>query len=588
MRPPGLCLPALCLLLFVPTLLAGPPDCKAGARTFLPCELTFAWSPSDSPSSAPYKDDLLRVEFRSPAHKTYLLHSFFDGSLRVRFSPTEAGAWTYHVLSDIKRYDDQEAGFTAADSSLPGFVTVANLRHWRTTDKKPHLWLAATVPWTAIDQPQLETWLDARRHDGFTHLSGPLLSAAGPLKPFASDGTPNPSYFSVLDDRLLAAAARGFTLDLLFADDSFLKTGILANYDAHEAIVRYLVARYGGLNVTWQGIPAFEDMVGARALLKDLYSLVQKYDGFDHPRSSGARNSTFPLLDDGWMNYLFEASSNPQLGAVEHQFTQQPEIHFVNSSQPDAFRHELWNATASGEYPAVSFESLQNEANVKVIRTWARILSGTRHWEFEPYFDVDGARAVGLNEVEYLAYADKPGIVEINLPRHKYNPSWINPITGEESELKDYRGEVFSRQTPDNNHDWILAVPRDGQKQSMLKYYYFESEDPPVQEVETDTARVPFEITDPDSVTLNPIIPAPFKVKVTRANRASRTMQYAWWGEVVGGPAGSRLLGLGASGTFSLPNELLNGTGDSLHVRLLAINANGKAYEIDRVYRLTR
>ena len=589
MRPAGLSRSALCLVFSVSSLFAaGPPACDMGARTFLPCELSFAWQPSDSPSFSPFKDDLLRVEFRSPSHKTYLLHAFYDGSLRIRFSPTEAGSWSYHVLSEVKRYDDKEASFNAADSSLPGFVNVANLRHWRTTDKKPHLWLSVDVPWARVDPTQLDEWLDARKHDGFTHLRGALLSAVAARKPFASDGTPDAGYFAALDDRVLTAAARGFTLDLLFADESFLKTGLLNNYDTHEPVIRYLVARYGGLNVTWQGIPAFEDTPGARPLLKDLYSVVQKCDGFDHPRSSGAHTSTFPLLNDGWMNYLVEGSGNPQLGAVEHQFTEQPEIHLVRATEPDAFRHEVWNATTNGEYPSVSFEGLKNEANVKVIKTWARIMAGTRHWELEPYFDVDGARAVGLNEVEYLAYAEKPGIVEINLPRHKYNPSWINPITGEESELKDYRGEVFSRQTPDNSHDWILQVPREGHKESMLKYYYFESEDPPIQEVETDTAKVPFAITDPDGDSYNPSIPAPYQVKVTRANRASRTMQYAWWGEVVGAPAGARLLGLGSSGTFFLPNELLSGPGDSLHVRLLAINANGKAYEVDRVYRLSR
>ncbi len=51
---------------------ASVPSCSAGARTFLPCELTF-----DLPAEAQaYRNDVLRVEFRSPAHKTYLMHAF--------------------------------------------------------------------------------------------------------------------------------------------------------------------------------------------------------------------------------------------------------------------------------------------------------------------------------------------------------------------------------------------------------------------------------------------------------------------------------------------------------------------------------
>ena len=285
------------------------------------------------------------------------------------------------------------------------------------------------------------------------------------------------------------------------------------------------------------------------------------------------------------MNYLIEASPDPQLGAVEHQFTQQPEVHVVQATEPAAFRHELWNATTNGEYPSVSYAALQNDQNVKAAETWFRVVSQTRHWELEPYFDVNGARSVGLDEVEYLAYAQKPGIIEITLPKHKYNPVWINPATGEETPLKDYRGEVFSRETPDNSHDWVLTVPRDGEKGNLAKYYYFESQEPPIQEVETDPAKAPFEVVEPggDAVSLSD--PLHFSVKLTRANRASRVMQYIWWGETVQGGEGPRLLGLGSNG---ISNGLAAITSDApnLNVRVEAINANGKAYEVDKVFEL--
>ena len=215
------------------------------------------------------------------------------------------------------------------------------------------------------------------------------------------------------------------------------------------------------------------------------------------------------------------------------------------------------------------------------------MLSQTRHWEFEPYFDVSGARAVGLNEVEYLAYAQTPGIIEITLPKHKYNPVWVNPETGEELPLKDYRGEVFSRQTPDNSHDWVLTVPRDGEKENLAKYYYFESQEPPVQEVEVDPAKAPFEVVQPGGDAISLSDPIPYSVKITRANRASRLMQYVWWGETVEGGEGPRLLGVGAAGTSTSLNKM-TGDSPSLNVRVEAINANGKAYEIDKVYELKR
>ena len=110
-----------------------------------------------------------------------------------------------------------------------------------------------------------------------------------------------------------------------------------------------------------------------------------------------------------------------------------------------------WTSTTNGEYPSLSYESLRNEANLRAVQTWFKVLSDTRHWELEPYFDVDGARAVGLEEVEYLAYAQTPGVVEITLPKHKYNPVWVNPISGERypnfpktlHEVREWNGEYF-------------------------------------------------------------------------------------------------------------------------------------------------
>lgn len=554
------------------------PSCLEGARTSLPCELAF---PFQAGKFSPYRDMLLTVEFRSPEAMTIRLIGFAqEGKLHVRFTPTQPGTWTYRTTSMLPGLDGKEATFNVADSGMPGMVTVANVRHWRTAKRQPHLWLAAGAPWLKLTQPEFESWLDARKKDGFTHVRGTLLSMNGTAKPWDGEGTPNEQYFAALDDRLLAAANRGFALDLIVADESVKEL-------PPTEMIRYVVARYGALNVTWQGLAHFDDRAGTRAQLKALGEGLKKFDGYAHPRSSDAEVSSSPLLNDGWMTFLMEASPHAEVGAVEHQFTHQPQIHVINSTEPVEFRRELWSATTNGEYPSVSYEALQNAQNMKAIEVWKNIMINTRHWEFEPYFDVSGATAAGLEEIEYLAYAPKGGIVEINVPKHKYNPQWVNPATGEEIPLKDYKGETFSRTTPDNTHDWILEFPRDGKKESMAKYYFFESVDAPVQEVEGEPTRVPFQIAEPAGDELNSKIPTPFKTKITRANRASRTMEYLWWGDVVGSGEGPRLLGVGSSGNLTIPAFLLSGPGGNLSLRLESINANGKAYELDRVYRLT-
>ena len=581
----------LALLPSLPLLARSLPSCSSSARTFSLCELSFNWNDSELPQGlSPYKDELLNIEFRSPHADTYLIRGFWDGghTLRVRFSPLQAGTWTYRITSPIKRFDGQEQTFTAADSGRPGFVSVANLRHWWTTNKQPHLWLGAGAPPSSVDQTAFDTWLDARKHDGFTHIRSTLMTSDGALKPFNGPFQPNFAYFTALDQRLLDIDDRGLTADLILADDAFVKGGTFSDFGQLQALVHYLVARYGALNCDWQGIEQFEDIKDSRALLKNIEDLINRFDTYHHPRSTDARVTTTPLLNDGWMNFLIEASPNPQLGAVEHQFTAQPQVHIVTSVEPVAFRHELWTSTTNGEYPSVSYQALQNPANVKAAQVWFQVMSDTRHWELEPYFDVDNARALGLDEVEYLAYADKPGIVEVSLPKHKYNPVWVNPITGEEDPLKNYRGEVFSRPVPDGSHDWVLQVPREGHMKGMLKSYYFESQAPPVQEVEINGEKTPFEIAEPSSDVIDVSKSIPFAIKLTRPNRATRVMEYVWSGEVVADGQGSRVLAIGADGTFQFPVDLIQNFPANLTLRLMAINANGKAYEIDKVYQLTR
>jgi hypothetical protein len=336
-------------------------------------------------------------------------------------------------------------------------------------------------------------------------------------------------------------------------------------------------------------------MAGSRGLLRDMGLFLKQLDGFRHPRSSDARASSSPLLGDGWMNYIIEASPRPEVAAIEHQFTEMPSIHVISTAEPAGFRHELWNATTSGQYLSVPYEALRNDANAKAVETWYKLVSDARHWEYEPFFDVSGARAVAVDGrkdpnaevdfVECLTYAQSPGIVEVTLPRHKYNPYWVNPATGEEIPLKDIRTEVISRQTPDNTNDWVLYLPREGRKESMARSYYFESITPPVQEPEVDVAKTPFDVVDPAGEQLSLQAPVPFKIKLTKNNRATRAMQYAWWGEVISSGEGLRLLAIGPSGFLSVPKALAS-PGGILTLRLEAINANGKAYEIDKVYTL--
>ncbi len=572
-------------------LRAAAPGCENNAQAYAPCELAFDWKEGEiSAGSTPFKDDVLHVEFRSPNAKTYLMRSFWDGghNLRVRFTPTEEGAWKYRITSSISRYEAKEGQFSVAATSSPGYVKVANVRHWWTENKSPHLWLAAEAPWLEMSQPEFQAWVDARKADGYTHIRGALLTGRNAKQlPVAGD-TPNFAYFAALDECLLYVQQKGLTADLLFADTSFQATRLLDQWETRDPLINYVLARYGALNVCWQGLEAFDQRPGSRETLRAIAAILKKSDTYRHPLSSDTKGISSTLLSDGWANYLIEGSPQPDVGAIEHQLTTKPLIHIVNATEPAAFRRELWQATMSTEYPSVSYAALQRPENVAAVKAWLKVMSGVRYWDNEPYFDVDGGSSMGVEEAEYVLYAPKPGHVDISLPKHKYQPYWLNPINGETIEVKDYKGEVFSQETPDSTHDWVLHVERQGHKEAMLKSYKFESYEVPVYEVETDPNKTSFEMVLPKDEELDVSKPVAYEIKLRKANRATRLMQYMWVGEIVAESEGTRLLATGPKGSFNFPVQLIQKEPAVLNLRLFGMNANGKVYELDRVVALKK
>ena len=568
---------AIVVFSVLPLLAQTPCD---GTPAYSPCEIAFDLSPADLAAHPnPYVSAQLRAEFRSPHFKTYMLPAFWDGTrkLIVRFTPTEAGPWTYRTTSNVAAFDAKEGAFNAAASESPGYVNAANFHHWATDDKKPHLWMgyiADRFPFSS--QAEFEQQLAVAAQNKFTHFRGSILGgAADRSRVYLAPDKPNPAYFDELDRRMLAIHKRGLTIDLMLASNPDYITGLFPDWQSRERFITYIVARYAPFNITWQGLEEFEDFRNGRALLKELGLNLKKLDAYQHPRSSNAKVTSAPLLPDGWMNFVIEATTDDVVGSVEHQFYQVPFVGVTDAQH-------LWNATMDGEYPEFHGDG------PAVCRYWFDFIADTRHWELEPYFDVDGARAVALEDVEYIAYIEHPGPpVEISVEKHGYDVWWFNPATGESIEQKKYKGEHYTGEAPDKSHPWVLLVAREGRKESMLKSYKFDSREVPlVQDIETNPAKVPFVIVDPAGNSLEAGTPVKFSAKLTRETRATRAMMFLWTGEVSPDGQGFRVLGTGSPGSFRIPPSIALNFPAVLSVHLMALNANGKAYLADRVFQL--
>ena len=550
-----------------------------GAPAYSPCELRFELPAG---SADPYASPLIQIEFRSPHFKTFLMPGYYDGrQMVVRFAPTEGGQWIYKITSSIAGLDEKEGSFTAAASDSPGFVVPANVHHWATENKQPHLWFGDVADRIGfLPAADFEARLQTTVKNKFTHLRLSILGGAADARRVFPNGRPDEAYFAELDRRIREVNKRGIVADLVLAANPDAITALFPNWQSRQRLVRFLVARYAPMNITWQGLGEFEDYPGSRALLKEIGLELKKMDPYLHPRSTNARMTSTPLLADGWMNFVISRGTEPgddEMGSVEHQLYPVPFVGVTTAAR-------LWSSVMDGQY--VTFEgSSEFEA-----KNWFDFIADTRHWELEPFFDVDGGRAVALEGVEYIVYVEKPGPpVEVDIEKHNYDVSWFNPLTGQEIGEKKYHGEHYTSTPPDTAHPWVLHISREGRKEHMLRSWYFESRPLLMQEVEQTLAKVPYEIAAPAGDELSPGKPVAYAVKIRRATRATRTMMYYWTGEIAGGPEGFRVLGAGPQGTLQVPPVLAhsNNTG-VLTLRVTALNANGKVYLLDKLFQITQ
>ena len=592
-------------LALLPVALRAQTPC-ANVAAFSPCEMVFELSEQYAASHPnPYVSVDMKVEFRSPRGRTLAIPAYWDGGRRMvaRIAPTEGGQWDYLVTANVPDLDGKTGSFSTAASESPGFIHPANLHHWAYSEKgsnglyQAHLWMGATeLLFATMDDAAFQSMADARAAQKFNHLRGFAISEAQGGA-YSGPDAPNVAYFQRLDERVRYLNRKGIIADLILAGGPSYLIRLFPGADQRRRYVRYLVGRYAAMDVTWQGVEQFEDYPDGRALLKDLGGVLKQADPYQHPRSSGARVTATPLLEDAWMDYAACETADDNVGAIEHQIYPVPFVNLdfgredsgAGKSRPDdvdadAFRHRLWNAAMDGQSVTYantgSGAQYLNTPGTKAMTAWFDFFSDTRHWELEPYFDVDGGRALALEDTEYVVYIEKPGPLELTVVRHGYDVFWINPADGSTVKGKKFSGDHFTAEPPDRAHDWVLHVVREGRLEGMNKSYKFESQENVLQEIEANSPKVPFTIEQPTG-DISAAKPAAYAAKVTRETRATRQMMWLWLGDVARDGRGVRVLATGQKGTFTIPADLARSYPADMHLRLYGMNANGKVYEID-------
>ena len=549
----------------------------APVPAYSPCELVFNLNPAELKAHTnPYLTVQISAELRSPRHRTISLPAYWDGEKMVlRFAPNDVGTWDFRVTSNIQRYENAQGQITALETQRPGFIAPANGHHWRWSEsKKAHLWMGATVgDWVSLPDAEFRKLVDERAAQKFTHLRGYGVGMGSFRKP----DTPDMAFYRKLDDRISYINDKGLIADIVLGLKGNQLADALPGWQDRDRYVRYVAARYSAYNVTWEVVEEFETYKSGRDFAKEIGLLLKKHDPYAHPRTAGAALTSSPLLSDGWMDFISGNSNDEQLTSIEHQLYAVP---FVGAGVSG--RAALWNAAMSGQYP-----SHVSGADAKAFAAWFSFTDDNRYWEMEPYFDLDGGRAIAVPGVEYIVYIEKPnGPIEVRVEKHGYDVRWIDPATGAETPLKNFKGEKFVIEPPDRSHDWVLHLSREGKKESMLNSYKFESRPFLLQEVDTGGAKMPYGIAEPSGEEISASKPAAFAAKLRRETRGTRSMVYLWTGEVGTEGQGFRVLGTGTSGTFQLPPSYKKDLPAIMNMRVYGMNANGKLYSLDRIYRI--
>lgn len=562
----------------------------------------------------PYQSVELRAEFRDPRGDTYVMPGFWDGGrkLKIRFSPLSEGRWDFRVTSNIPRLSGKIDSFTATEATTSGFVIPFNVHHFRYSKTNTgHLWMGFTCyPFATIPADTFRRLADIRTKQKFNHMRGLILGDdATAARAIPSPDQINPEYFRFVDERILYLTQKGITFDLILGGSNGQLEKLLPNWRQRERYVRYLIARYAAMNITWQGFQDFESYADGAALLKEIGDLLKQADPYHHPRSTGTLSTSASIGGSGWQNYVTYHTYNPNLFAIEHQLYP---VAFVNAgfgsedsgagkTQPgdvdtDTFRKRMWNAAINGQ--SISFANTGTDGERGVDLKFAEspgaqqasrlydFFAQTRYFEIEPYFRVLNARALSLEEVEYIVYIEKPGpVVELMVQKSGYDVSWFNPITGEFVDEGKFKGEHYTAGAPpDATHDWVLYIRREGKKQGLGREYKFESFTPKMQDVVMNKKDVPFTIQLPSDPELTVGKRIEFNATLTRETAATRNIIWLWTGEVSASGRGYRALGSTQYGEFIIPADISREYPSALLVRVLALDGFGKLYGADKVY----
>ena len=578
-----------------------------------PCEIHITVATDDLVKFPnPYASVILRAEFRSPkGGRTKVIPAFWNSDNRfvLRFAPDFEGRWDFRLISNIPSLDKKTASFQASPARSAGFIEVFNIRYFKhPLPNIPHYWLGgtllnlSTLPWD-----EFREIVDQRAKEKFTHLRGLILGPPGnAAKVFPTPDQPSIEHFQELDRRIAYINSKDIIADLLFASSGEELSRLFPTRRFREEFIRYICARYAGYNITWQGLQEWESHPSSRTMLQQLATALDKYDPYSHPKSTGAAVSSATLAADEWQDYYTQNRFDPALASIEYEAYPAP---FINTgvgrpddaglSNTDTTRKQAWNAAVRGHYVTLADSETAN-LNSIVPGQLTRLhdfFAQTRYFDLLPHYRIIGGAALALQlvpwrserlvGVEYIVYAEKPGLIEVVMPKHGYSISWFNPVDGAWfDQKKKFKGDRYRSNTPDDLNDWVLYIRREGKKQDFNNSFILESKPLKSREIEHSVTALPFEIQMPEQSQLVVGQKHAFNATLKKNTIAAKRMLWLWTAELAGSDLGTQFVASTQSGTFNIPDNFAPHYPATLSLRVIGLDGAGRLFEAFKLYTL--
>ena len=577
-----------------------------------PCEIRLELSTAEAAEHPnPYSSITLRAEFRSPkGGRTKVMPAFWDGGRRfvLRFSPDYEGRWDFRIISNLGRLDKQTGSFQALAARTPGFIEVFNTRYFKyPLTNTAHFWLGDSmlelgiVPWETF-----RAVVEKRAEQKFTHLRALVLGPPDTaVQVFKSPEEPWIEYFRELDRRVAYLHGLGFVTDLVLGGAAGELEKLFPRLRQRDRYIRYVCARYASYSVTWQGVLEWESYTSAAKLLEQLAASLDKYDPYSHPKATGAAVTSTALAADEWQDYFIQNRVARALASIEYETQLAP---FVNTgvgidADADTARKQAWTVASRGHNISLSSGGRladppsPDSPAAHQIALLGDFFAQTRYFDLQPHYRVVGGSALALQRVpyraenligiEYIVYAEDPGLIELVIPKHEYSVSWYNPTDGAWlDQKKKFKATVSAlgpqmtvttgcsmcaakarRRATTNRSFWnrrrSASAMSNTRRRSCHSRSSFRTQANSKPAASTSSMRL-------------------FKKNTIAAKR----MLWLWTVEVAGSGRGRRILGSTQSGTFLVPDGIAGSYPATLSVRLTGLDGAGRLFEAFRPYAL--